>query len=174
MLQDLGVAYIAAHSPQAKGRIERLWATLQDRLTSELRLRGLATPEAAERFLPEFIAGFNRRFARPAADSVAVWRRPPRDLDRLLSCRYSVAVARDNTVHLGARWLQIPPGPRGRSYAGCRVEVRELLDGLLRVLYHDTLLASQPSPDPAFVLPPRQGPAQARRRSRPATPRRAP
>ena len=165
MLQDLGVAYIAAHSPQAKGRIERLWATLQDRLTSELRLRGLATPEAAERFLPEFIAGFNRRFARPAADSVAVWRRPPRELDRLLSCRYSVAVARDNTVHLGARWLQIPPGPRGRSYAGCRVEVRELLDGRLLALYHGAVLAAQASPSAAFTLVPRRAPSADRSRN---------
>jgi hypothetical protein len=158
MLQDLGVAYIAAHSPQAKGRIERLWATLQDRLTSELRLRGLATLEAAERFLPEFIADFNKRFARPAADPVAVWRRPPRDLDQILSCRYSVRVARDNTVRLGPRWLQIPPGPRGRSYAGCRVELRELLDGRLRALYHGVVLASQPSSTAAFILAPRRAP----------------
>src|SRR5947208_2132075 len=83
-----GIAYIGAHSPQAKGRIERLWATLQDRLASELRLRGVATCEAAARFLPEFIADYNKRFARPAADPGAVWRRPPRDLDRILSCRY--------------------------------------------------------------------------------------
>src|SRR5215831_4505678 len=62
MLQDLGIAYIAAHSPQAKGRIERLWATLQDRLTSELRLRRIATADAATQFLPAFIADYNRRF----------------------------------------------------------------------------------------------------------------
>jgi len=170
MLQDLGVAYIGAHSPQAKGRIERLWATLPDRLTSELRLRGLATPEAAECFLPEFIADFNRRFARPAADSVAVWRRPPRELDRLLSCRYSVAVARDNTVHLGARWLQIPPGPRGRSYAGCRGEVRELLAGRLLAIYHGVVLAAQGPPSAAFTLVPRRAPSADRpRRGAPAT-----
>jgi hypothetical protein len=57
MLQELGIAYIAARSPQAKGRIERLWATLQDCLASELRLRGIATREAAERFLGEDRAG---------------------------------------------------------------------------------------------------------------------
>src|SRR5205823_399353 len=57
-LQDLGVGFIAAQSPQAKGRIERLWATLQDRLTSELRLRGIATLEAANAYLPEFLADF--------------------------------------------------------------------------------------------------------------------
>ena len=62
MLQDLGVGYIAAHSPQAKGRVERLWATWQDRLVSELRLRGITTVEAASAYRPEFIADFNRRF----------------------------------------------------------------------------------------------------------------
>jgi transposase len=171
MLQDLGVAYIGAHSPQAKGRIERLWATLQDRLASELRLRGLATLAAAEHFLPEFIADYNKRFARPAADPGAVWRRPPRDLDRILSCRYSVAVARDNTVRLGARWLQIPAGPRGRSYAGCRVQVRELLDGRLLAIYHDAVLAAQASPSAAFTLVPRRAPSADRyRNGAPATP----
>ena len=62
MLQELGVGYIAAQSPQAKGRIERLWATLQDRLVSELRVRGLTTVDAAHAYLPTFIADFNQRF----------------------------------------------------------------------------------------------------------------
>jgi hypothetical protein len=173
MLQALGIGFIRAHSPQAKGRIERLWDTLQDRLTSELRLRGISTLEAGNAFLPEFLTDFTPRFARPPAEPTPAWRPAPRDLADLLSCRYPRTVARDNTVHLGPRWVQIPPGPRGRSYAGCRVDVRERLDGLLRVLYHDTLLASQPSPDPAFVLQPRQGPGQARRGPRPGTLRHA-
>ena len=67
MLQALGVGFIPAGSPQAKGRIERLWQTLQDRLVSELRLRGIATLEAANAFLPTFRADHNRRFARPPA-----------------------------------------------------------------------------------------------------------
>jgi len=67
-------------------------------------------------------------------------------------------------VRLGARWLQIPPGPRGRSYAGCRVELRELLDGRLVVFYRDTLLASQPAPAPTFVLTPRSDPGRDRQR----------
>src|SRR5207244_2948286 len=97
----------------------------------------------------------------------------PRDLADLLSCRYHRTVARDNTVHLGARWVQIPRGPRGRSYAGCRVQVHERLDGHLRVVYHDTVIASQPSPDPAFVLKPREGPGQVRRRPQRGTLRHA-
>src|SRR5437867_6352657 len=110
-LQDLGVGFIAAQSPQAKGRIERLWATLQDRLTSELRLRGIATLEAANAYLPEFLADFQRRFPTPPASPTAAWRPAPCDLELILSCRYRRVVARDNTVQLGGRWLQVPPGP---------------------------------------------------------------
>ncbi len=108
MFQDLGISYISAHSPQAKGRIERLWATLQDRLPSELRVRGIKTPAAAEAYLPEFIADFNPRFAHPPATPPAVWRRPPRDLALVLSCRYTRVVARDHTLRLGERRVQGP------------------------------------------------------------------
>jgi len=166
ILQDLGIGYIPAGSPQAKGRIERLWRTLQDRLVVELRLRGLATLEAANAFLPEFLGDFNRRFAHPAANSTPAWRRPPPDLANVLSCRYQRTVARDNTVRLGARWAQIPRGPRGRSYAGCHVEARECLDGRL-LLYGQggVCLTMQPWAGPEFVLRPRRAPHPNRRRS---------
>jgi transposase len=166
ILQDLGIGYIPAGSPQAKGRIERLWRTLQDRLVVELRLHGVATVEAANAFLPAFLADFNRRFAHPATDPSPAWRRPPPDLANVLSCRYSRLVARDNTVRLGTRWAQIPRGPRGRSYAGCRVEARECLDG--RLLLYDqggVCLTMQPWTGPAFVLRPRRAPHPNRRRS---------
>jgi transposase len=162
VLAELGIGYIRARSPQAKGRIERLWRTLQDRLIAELRLRGIATREAANAFLPLFIADYNRRFARPPADPTPAWRRPPRDLPLVLSCRYTRTVARDNTVRLGPRWLQLPPGPGGRSYAGCRVELHEGVDGRLVALQHGRVLATQPSPGPDFVLIPRADPGKAR------------
>src|SRR5262245_48250476 len=108
MLQDLGIGFVEAQSPQAKGRIERLWGTLQDRLVSELRLPGIATLEAATAFLPAFIADHNRRFAQPPATPRAVWRPCPAHLALVLSCRYWRTVARDNTVRLGARWGQLP------------------------------------------------------------------
>jgi len=164
VLRDLGIGYIAAQSPQAKGRVERLWQTLQDRLVSELRLYAIATAEAANAFLPEFITAFNRRFARRPADPSAVWRRPPSDLDLILSCRYQRTVGHDNTVRLVDRRIQIP-ATRGRSYAGCRVELRELLSGELVVLYHDALLATQRWPGP-FTLKPRRAPTADRQRLR--------
>jgi hypothetical protein len=157
VLRDLGIGYIAAHSPQAKGRIERLWGTLQDRLVAELRLHGIATVAAAEAYLPTYLADHTRRFTQPPAEPVAAWRRPPRDLPDRLACRYTRVVARDNTVRLGARVVQIPRGPHGRSYAGCRVELRECLDGRLLVDYQRTRLARAPAPDAGFVLVPRRG-----------------
>lgn len=167
VLQELGIGYVQARSPQGKGRVERLWATLQDRLVSELRLRAVRTRAAANAFLPEFLADFNRRFARPPAAPQAVWRRPPRDRGRVLSCRYTRVVARDNTVRLGPRWVQIPPGPHGRSYAGRRVEVRELLDGRLMVLLDGHPLGQGAAPAGDFTLVPRSRPS-AQRRARPA------
>src|SRR6266705_5249808 len=155
MLHALGIAFIPAGSPQAKGRIERLWQTLQDRLVSELRLQRLTTLEAANAFLPAFRADHNRRFDRPPARPRAAWRPPPRELPLLLGCRYHRRVAADNTVRLGLRGLQLPPGPRRRSWAGLRVELRELLDGRLVVLHDAHVLATLPSPGPAFVLRPR-------------------
>ena len=170
ILQELGIGYIAAHSPQAKGRIERFWQTLQDRLVSELRLRGISTLEAANAFLPAFLADLNPRFARVPADAAAAWRPVPRDLAAVLSCRYTRTVARDNTVRLGPRWVQLP---RRRSYAGRRVEVREALDGRLLVFIAGRCIAAQPAPAADFILRPRRGPSGDRRVQRRAAQRRA-
>ena len=170
VLQDLGIGYIRARSPQAKGRIERLWRTLQDRLVAELRLQGLSTYAAATAVLPLFIADYNRRFAHPPAEPTPAWRRPPRDLSLVLSCRYTRTVARDNTIRLGPRWLQLPPGPGGRSWAGRRLELRECLDGRLVALEAGRIVATQPSPGPEFVLRPRSDPTNERHRRR-AVPR---
>jgi len=160
ILQELGIGFIAAHSPQAKGRIERFWQTLQDRLVSELRLRGISTMEAANAFLPAFLADLTPRFARAPADPTAAWRPAPRDLAAVLSCRYTRTVAHDNTVRLGPRWVQLP---RRRAYTGRHVELRECLDGRLLVFTDGQCLATQPAPDADFVLRPRRGPSSDRR-----------
>ena len=112
-LQALGIESIAALSPQAKGRIERLFGTLQDRLIAELGLQGIQSLEAANRFLKVFIPRFNRRFAIPARESEKAWRKVPAelDLDRLISFRYRSVVGNDNSVRIGGLILDIPPGP---------------------------------------------------------------
>jgi hypothetical protein len=87
-----------------------------------------------------------------------VWRRPPPDLDLLLGCRYQRVVARDNTVRVGPRLVVIPPGPGRRSFARCRVEVRELLDGRVVVFYADQIIAGKrrrpPTSSSRLVAPP--------------------
>ncbi|MFL5409500.1 MAG: ISNCY family transposase [Myxococcales bacterium] len=169
VLQELGIGYVQARSPQGKGRVERLWGTLQDRLVSELRLRQISTRAAANAFVPTFLADFNRRFARAAA-ARAVWRPVPRDLDVVLSCRYQRLVARDNTVRLGPRLIQIPRGPHGRSYARRRVEVRELLDGRIIVRAAATVIAKLAAPAGEFSLVARRSPSADRSRARPPRP----
>jgi transposase len=155
MLEELGIRYIAALSPQAKGRIERLWRTLQDRLAAELQLRGVTTRDQLVAFLSGFIERFNRTLACTPRQTQAAWRKPPRELAPILACRYPRVVALDHTVSLVSERLAIPPGPAGRSYAGCRVEVRELLDGRRLVLYQGRCIAEHPAPRGAFTLRPR-------------------
>jgi hypothetical protein len=92
-LHALGIGYLEAGSPEATGRVERLWRTLQDRLSSELRLRHIPTPEGANAFLPEFLEDLNPRFTRPPRDPAPAWRVAPRDRG---SCnRSSVQAAPD-------------------------------------------------------------------------------
>jgi hypothetical protein len=92
-----------------------------------------------------------------------VWRRSGADLPLVLSCRYRRVVARDNTVHIGPRWAQLP---RARSYAGLTLEVRELLDGRLVVLHDGVVRAQAPAPPGTFILKPRRAPNADRRLSR--------
>jgi len=148
-LEELGIESIPALSPQAKGRVERLFGVLQDRLLAEMRLDGITTPEAANRYLEDsWIQRYNHRFQRKPASAESAYR-TSKDLDlkKILSFRYQATVLNDNTVHLGGLLIDIPPGPRGRSYAKARVEARQHLDGSWSVYYHEKLIA-QASPTP--------------------------
>src|SRR6185437_5450269 len=129
-LEELGIQQIPANSPQAKGRIERLWRTFQDRLISELRLAQACTLEQANDVLAVFLADFNHRFAVPAAESSNDFRRLPHrfDLARCLSFRYQRVVAGDNTVSWAGEVFQLPPLPSRHSLAGKVVELSHQLD----------------------------------------------
>ena len=147
-LEAFGIAPIYALSPQAKGRVERLWGTLQDRLVSELRLANACTLDDANGVLTRHGPEHNARFAVSAREPQLAWRAVPAGLDiaRVCSFRYDATVLKDNTVRLGGTIvLDIPPGPRGRSYADRRVEVRQLLDGTWRVYLAAQLLATAPA-----------------------------
>jgi hypothetical protein len=150
-LRELGVGQVLARSPQAKGRVERLWGTLQDRLVGELRLAGASDEAAANELLPDFLAGFDRRFGVPATIPRPAWRPLPEglDLDRVCALRWRRMVGNDDTVRLEGAVLQLP-GVRGRSLAGRRVEVQLRLDGRLLVVHEGRTLLAVPAPsDPA-------------------------
>jgi hypothetical protein len=143
-LEALGITAIYALSPQAKGRVERLWGTLQDRLVSELRLAGATTAAEANAVLARYQPQHNARFAVAPADTTAAWRpvRAALDLTRVCSFHYEATVLHDHTVRVGGLVFDVPPGPRRRSYADRRVEVRQLLDGSWRIYCDDLLIAT--------------------------------
>lgn len=144
-LEALEIEPIYALSPQAKGRVERLWGTLQDRLVSELRLAGACTLEQANAVLELYRMDHNRRFTVAPKDRAPAWRPVRRgvDLHRICSFRYEATVLKDNSVRLGGIIIDIPPGPRRLSYGGKRVEVRQLLDGTWRVYLGEQLIATR-------------------------------
>jgi transposase InsO family protein len=130
-LERLGIEHIPAYSPQARGRSERLNRTFQDRLVNELRVAGLATLAAANQYLRAvFVPHHNALFARPPRDPASAF--VPLgsvDLDLVLCQEATRVVARDNTVTIADRVLQIAPQPGRRSCAGLTVTVRRHLDG---------------------------------------------
>jgi transposase len=144
VLAELGIEPLFALTPQAKGRVERLFGVLQDRLVAELALHNIGSIPPANAFLQtHFIADYNRRFARSAAASTSAWRNAPAasQLQRIISFRYPAVVANDNCIRLHKQIIDIPPGPTGRSYAKARVEARQLLDGSYQIFHQGRLIA---------------------------------
>jgi hypothetical protein len=153
-LEELGIASIAARSPQAKGRVERLFGTLQDRLVSELRLAGVNTLEAAAAFLLAYLPRYNAQFAVPAATPGSAYRllEPSQELAAICCFKYPRIVAADHTVTFGPQRLQLLPGPTRRSFVHATVEVQERLDGSLAVCYGSHILHTTPAPPEAPLL----------------------
>ena len=145
-LQALQIQPIFALSPLAKGRVERLFGTLQDRLTAELR--------PTNTYLPGFMADFNLRFATAPQQTTSAWRKAPAaaELTRILSLCYPVTVGNDNAVRLDGLVIDIPPGPKGRSYARAKVQARQLLDGRWQVYFQDQVIARAPAAEIAELI----------------------
>lgn len=130
-LQALGVEHILGHSPQARGRSERVNRTLQDRLVNELRLAGIRTLAAANRYLVDrFLPAYNATFGRPPADPASAFVPvTPAQLEPILCHEEARVVARDNTVTLDRVVLQIAKQRGRRTCAGLPAVVRRHLDG---------------------------------------------
>lgn len=154
-LAELGVDVMHAHSPQAKGRVERLFGTFQDRLIKELRLAGVRTVDAANHFLDGYLPRYNQRFMVPTAQAGDLHRPCParRDLARSLCLKTVRVLRRDWTVAYNGQLYQIQTHVRTT-----RVLIEEPLDGTLRIThqgqplaYH--LIAARPlrTPEPSTI-----------------------
>lgn len=134
-MAELGVTISRAYSPQAKGRIERLWGVLQDRLVVELRLASVATLAGANALLDRYLPGHNRRFQVAPREQAAVWRPAPdaRRLDRILCLKEPRVVGRDHVVSFEGLTLQVPRSRKFFSLAGRRVDVLQLRDQSIEV-----------------------------------------
>jgi transposase len=155
VLDDLGIELICAFSPQARGRSERLWRTLQGRLPLELEKAGITTYEAANAYFETRFRGpFNRRFGvKPAESETAFVPIARADLDQIFTLRFNRVVGSDNTVRLHNRVLQLPKVGEAATLARRAVAVRVALDGTVTVLLGTRRLASfdgQPLDDGAL------------------------
>ncbi len=148
-LRELGIEWIAAQSPQAKGRIERLWGTLQDRLLHELRIENVQTlPEANKYLQQRFLPSFNRKFRVRAAREERAYRPAPCALrrDAALCWKETRVLARDHTFSFEAKVWQVLPCSVAPALNGRRVEVRRTLRGSTQAWLGDHKLTLRPAP----------------------------
>ena len=136
-LRELGVEVIFAHSAQAKGRVERLFRTFQDRLVKEMRLRKIKTIEEGNRFLKEYLPVYNKRFAVPAAKGADLHRPLPKntDLNRTLCVKTGRVLRNDFTVAFNNKLYQVEDNVRSR-----KVIVEERMDGSMIIAHKDKVL----------------------------------
>ena len=151
---ELGIQQIFARSPQAKGRVERMAGTFQDRLVTELRLAGARTIDQANAVLRDFLPRYNAQFAVPAELSEPAYRTwdPQRVLAEVLCFKHTRKVARDNTVKYQWRTLQLLPSTERPSYAGVQVEVLEHTDGRLQIRHQGRIIPCRQAPTRPGVL----------------------
>lgn len=151
-LRELGIEWIAAHSPQAKGRIERLFETLQDRLVKEMRLTGIDSIAAANHFLEmRFLPEWEQRFSVAPRNPRNAHRRLDREqrLEEILSVRVVRKVADDHTVSWdGNRW-GVPREEVCAGLRGAQVEMERRLDGSHWLRFRGRYLRLRHCPEPA-------------------------
>jgi len=143
VLKTLGIGHILARSPEARGRSERCFGTLQGRLPQELRVAGITDYDGANEYLEKhFVPDFNRRFSvEPAQPETAFVPLAGVDLELLLSRQHERIVQKDNTVVLGKLHLQLASTAERFHFVRCPVLVHEFLDGSLGVSYQGRLIA---------------------------------
>ena len=147
-MAQLGVELILAHSPQAKGRVERRNGLLQDRLVKALRLAGISELGRANEYLAQtFLPALNRQFRREAASPADVHRGVPRNLDEVLSWEEERVVQRDWTVACEGRWHQVQREHEPLSLAGKKVVVRTLRDGRVQLVHRGQKLRWRALPE---------------------------
>jgi hypothetical protein len=141
-LAALNIDILCANTPQAKGRVERAFGTLQDRLVKELRLAGIATMEAANAWLPGFIANYNARFGREPANAKNLHRplTAADDLDEILAWRETRTVTKNLTLHYDRMMLLLEPTPFVRGLVRKTVEVVNYPDGRFAVQFEGVSL----------------------------------
>ncbi|MFO1046946.1 MAG: ISNCY family transposase [Geminicoccaceae bacterium] len=147
-LKQLGIGHIAAYSPQARGRCERAFRTLQDRLPKELRLAGITTVAAANRYLREtWLSEHNARFAVTPEESASAFITVPPELWRDVLCvQEERQVGNDNCVRWRGRVLQIPPSPLRPHFVRATVRLHEYPDGAVAIFNGPHRLATFPAP----------------------------
>ena len=135
-MQQLGIEMIAAYSPEARGRSERMFGTLQKRLPQELRLQGIQTMEEANNFLEKYMYAHNQRFSKAYEGSeTAFTPLMGTNVDEILCVQESRGVNNDNTVRYKSKIIQIQRDPTRVSCAKSKVQVHEHQDGSLIVYY---------------------------------------
>lgn len=139
----LGIRQIFSRSPEARGRSERCFGTLQGRLPQELRVHDIRTTEAANRYLRDhFIDDFNRRFSvKPKQKESAFVAMVGLDMELLVSEQHQRTVGHDNTIHFQGTLLQLESSKNRASYARCKVKVHQLLNGTLAVTFSGKCIA---------------------------------
>lgn len=142
-LARLGVEHIPAYSPEARGRSERMFSTLQDRLTKELKMAGVSNVETANRYIADiYLQAHNIRFAKPAALAESAFvAADPAQLAEILCIEEERVVARDNTVAFGRLKLQLPPSPWRHHFVKANVKVRQYPDGSLAIFHGPRCIA---------------------------------